>query len=104
MYMKASTISLTKSFTPKTSAATCVSAKSKEMSHVKTISHAVLMSSVKSLMGFNPAILMAKDLAQSLVLGLTTHMMGTTSVCKGTVCTNWWKQSRLQIRRRCLSV
>lgn len=104
MCMKASTIIWAKSFTSKASAARGVSVRSKEKSHAKTVSPAVLMSNVKSVMGFKPAILMAKDLAQSLDLGPTTHMMGTVSMCQGTVCTDWWKQSRLQIRRRFLSV
>lgn len=87
--MKASTTILAKCFTPKASAARGVSVRSKVKSHANPISPAVLMSSVKSAMGFKPAILMAKDLAQSLVLGTTSHMMGTKSMCQGTVCTHW---------------
>lgn len=89
VHIKASIINWAKSFTPKACAARDVSARNKEKSHAKMISLAVLMRSVKSMMGFKLAILMAKDLAQSLVLGTITHMMGNKSVCKGTVCTNW---------------
>lgn len=61
----------------------------KEKLHAKTISPVALMSIVKSVMGFKAAILMAKDPAQSLVPGPTSHTMGAKSVCQGTVCTHW---------------